>query len=129
MSISAAKVYHSRDRTKQTLLGRGATPMSLSDSGHRSEANSGDYSTRTIGNMDRFPSAAVDDPESDRLLCIPGRMQGRHARRAALAQDRPAESKQLGRPAARTPLALPRTLDEPAALDEAAKILLVQLQP
>ena len=33
-----------------------------------SEANSGDYLTRMNGNMDRFPSAAVDEPKSDRLL-------------------------------------------------------------
>jgi hypothetical protein len=32
------------------------------------EENSGGYLTRAIGNLDRFPRAAVDDPKSDRLL-------------------------------------------------------------
>src|SRR5690606_21115047 len=37
-----------------------------------SEANSGDYSTRAIGNLDSIPThSAVDEPKSDRLPALP----------------------------------------------------------
>jgi hypothetical protein len=52
----------------------------------------------------------------------------RHSRGAPLAQDGPTKSKQLRGPAASARFALAGALDEPAALDESAEILLVQLE-